>query len=66
MSKHTVIVWSEPYTIEVYRKYKSVWVASGDYRGTTITVQDQMEGAAVKRWRETECARPATTFATSS
>jgi DNA-binding beta-propeller fold protein YncE len=41
MSKHTVIVWSEPYTIEVYRKYKSVWVASGDYRGTTITVQDQ-------------------------
>jgi hypothetical protein len=53
MSKHTVIVCSEPYTIEFYRKYKSVWVASGDYRGTTITVQDQMEGAAVKRWRET-------------
>src|SRR5258707_14589033 len=44
MSNHTVIVWSEPHTIEVYRKYKTVWVASGEYKGATITVQDQTEG----------------------
>jgi hypothetical protein len=52
MSNHTVIVWSEPHTIEVYRKYKTVWIAFGDYKGTTITVQDQSEGSAIKRWRE--------------
>jgi hypothetical protein len=52
MSKHTVIVWSESCTIDVCRKHKTVWVASGDYKGATITVQVQTEGAAIKRWRE--------------
>jgi hypothetical protein len=57
MSKHTVIVssescTSESCTIDVCRKHKTVWVASGDYKGATITVQVQTEGAAIKRWRE--------------
>jgi hypothetical protein len=45
-------VWSESCTIDVCRKHKTVWVASGDYKGATITVQVQTEGAAIKRWRE--------------
>jgi hypothetical protein len=52
MSKHTVIVWSESCTIEVLRKYKTVWIASGVHKGTTITVQAQTEGTAIERWRE--------------
>jgi hypothetical protein len=52
MSKHTVIVWSQSCTIDVCRKHKTAWVASGDYKGATITVQVQTEGAAIKRWRE--------------
>jgi hypothetical protein len=52
MSKHTVIVWSESCSIDVCRKHKTVWVASGDYKGATITVQVQTEEAAIKRWRE--------------
>ncbi len=52
MSNHTVFVWDEPCTVTVHRKYKTVWVASGDYKGTTITVEDRTEGAAVIRWRE--------------
>jgi hypothetical protein len=50
--RHTVIVWSESCTIDVCKKHKTVWVASGDYRGATITVQVQTEEAAIKRWRE--------------
>jgi hypothetical protein len=52
MNNHTVFVWDEPCTVTVRRKSKSAWIASGDYKGTTITVEDQTEGAAVKRWRE--------------
>jgi hypothetical protein len=50
--KRTVSVWGKPYEISLYRKSKSVWIAVGDYMGTTITVQDRSEGAAIKRWRE--------------
>jgi hypothetical protein len=52
MGKHTVFVWSEPCTVTVHRRYKTVWIASGQYKGANITVQDQTEGAAVKRWQE--------------
>lgn len=53
MTTHTVIVWDKPHNISVDRKYKTVWIATGDYMGKTITVQDRSEGAAVKHWRET-------------
>jgi len=33
MGNHTVIVWDEPQTVTTYRKYKTVWVASGEYKG---------------------------------
>ena len=50
--EHRVIVWDKPYIITVDQKSKSVWVAVGDYLGESIRVQDQSEGAAIKRWCE--------------
>jgi len=50
--EHTVTVWGTPCKVSVYRKSKSVWVASGDYLGEAITVQDRSAGSALKRWRE--------------
>ncbi len=52
MTTQRVIVWSEPHEITVYKKSKSVWVATGKYKNEAITVQDQTQGAAIKRWRE--------------
>jgi len=49
---HTVMVWGRPCTVSVYRKSKTVWVATGAYMGESITVQDRSEGTALKRWRE--------------
>jgi len=50
--KVKVFVWDEPHTITVYRRYKTVWVAYGVYMGRSLTIQDQTEGGAMKRWRE--------------
>jgi hypothetical protein len=36
VSEHTVRVWDKPYTVNVERKSKSVWVAAGDYMGEWI------------------------------
>jgi hypothetical protein len=52
MSVHRVIVWDKPYEVETYRKYKTVWVASGEYEGEFHSTQGQTEGAAIIRWRE--------------
>ena len=53
MAAHTVIVWGKEVRITVERRSKSVWIATGDYMGTTIQVKAATEGAAIKRWRET-------------
>lgn len=47
-----VQVWGEPYTVEVFAKSKSVWVAVGDYMGKRLEVQDRSEGSALKRWKD--------------
>jgi hypothetical protein len=52
MGDHTVIVWDEPQTVTTYRKYKTVWVASGEYKGESHSTEDSTEGAAIMRWRE--------------
>jgi hypothetical protein len=49
---HIVTAWNKPCTVTVYRKSKSVWVASGNYSGESIVVQDRSAGSALKRWRE--------------
>jgi len=51
--KEQVIVWGEKVEIEVYQKSKSVWIASGTYKGKPYEVKWATPGAAVKGWRET-------------
>jgi hypothetical protein len=48
----TVMVWGRPHKISVDQKYKTVWIASGDYMGESIQVKGSTQGAAVIRWRE--------------
>jgi hypothetical protein len=50
--EHSVTVWGHRYPVSVYQKSKSVWVASGEYMGESISVQDRSAGTALKRWRE--------------
>jgi hypothetical protein len=52
MAAHTVVVWGKEVEITVERHSKSVWIATGDYMGKPIQVQDATQGAAIKRWRE--------------
>ncbi len=52
MGQHRVIVWGEPHDVTTYRKSKTVWICSGEYNGESYIIQDQTEGASVKRWRE--------------
>ena len=47
-----VMVWGKRYTVSLRQKSKNVWVASGDYLGQSLSVQDRTEGAALMRWRE--------------
>lgn len=49
----TVNVWGKPYVVTAHMKSKSVWVASGDYMGKPISVQDRSEGSAIALWRKT-------------
>jgi hypothetical protein len=46
------MVWDRPYEVEVDQRSKTVFVASGDYKGKLIVTKDQTAGAALKRWRE--------------
>jgi hypothetical protein len=47
-----VIVWGEPFDIEVHQKSKSVWVASGKYMDEYHSCQDRSPTTAAARWRE--------------
>ena len=50
--EHSVMVWGEPHIVTVCRKSGTVYEAIGNYMCETICVNDQSEGAAIKRWRE--------------
>ncbi len=52
MPVHHVEVWGKPYTVITRQKFKSVWIAVGEYMGETIRTEDRSKGAAVKRWKE--------------
>jgi predicted transcriptional regulator len=54
--EHSVMVWGEPHIVSVYRKSETVYEAIGNYMCETICVNDQSEGAALKRWREAAAA----------
>jgi hypothetical protein len=46
----TIHVLGKPQEINVQRKYKSVWVAVGEYRGRRIEVQERSENEAMAAW----------------
>lgn len=50
MREHVVRVWDEPYTVTVYKKSKSVWVAVGDYMGRRVEVKGSSERSALRWW----------------
>ncbi len=52
MAEHKVTVWNKPYTISVYQKSKTVWIAVGDYMGERLEAQGRSESTAAHRWSE--------------
>jgi hypothetical protein len=48
----SVMVWGQPHVVTVYRKSETVYEVVGNYMCETIRLEDQSEGAAIKRWRE--------------
>jgi hypothetical protein len=52
MAVQRVVVWGKPYEISVFSKSKTVWIATGDYMGSTLQVQSTSAAAAAKRWQE--------------
>ncbi len=52
LGQHTVEVWGKSYTVMTHQKYKTVWIAVGEYMGEAIQTKGRTKGAAVKRWRE--------------
>lgn len=48
----TVEVWGKSYTVNTHQKYKSVWIAVGEYMGEMLDAKDRSEATAIKRWKE--------------
>jgi hypothetical protein len=47
----TVYVLGTPQEINVQRKWKTVWIASGDYAGKRIEVKGRTEEEVVAAWQ---------------
>jgi hypothetical protein len=47
----TIDVLGTPQKINVQRKWKSVWIASGDYLGKRIEVKGRTEVGVVAAWQ---------------
>ena len=46
----TIEVLGKPHPVNVQRKYRSVWVAAGEYKGRRIEVAERTEGGAMAAW----------------
>ncbi|HVJ30823.1 MAG TPA: hypothetical protein VNA66_10990 [Gammaproteobacteria bacterium] len=46
----TIDLLGKPHEVNVQRKYKSVWIAVGEYRGRRIQVKERTENQAVAAW----------------
>jgi len=47
----TVKVWGKFYTVEVYQKSKSVWIASGEYMEEHHSTQGRSASSAAAAWQ---------------
>lgn len=46
----TIDLLGRPQKVNVQRKYKSVWIAVGEYRGRRIEVRERTEEQAMAAW----------------
>jgi hypothetical protein len=51
MLRH-VEVGGQQHEVEISQPSKNVWVATGVYMGSTITMRCRSAGSALMRWRE--------------
>lgn len=52
MGTHRVTIWNEECELQADKMSKSVWRATGTYKGETYQTTDRTETTAVKRWIE--------------
>jgi hypothetical protein len=50
--KKRAVVWGEQVEIDVVQKSKTVWIASGHYKGRHFEWKAQTPGAAAKGWAD--------------
>jgi hypothetical protein len=48
--EQTVRVWGKSYTITVFQKHKTVWIAVGEYMGEHIEGKGSSAGSAIRAW----------------
>jgi hypothetical protein len=46
----TIDFLGKPHEVNVQRKYKSIWIAVGEYQGRRIQVQERTENQAMAAW----------------
>ena len=46
----TIDLMGKPHELNVQRKYKSVWIAVGEYQGRRIVVKERTETQVVAAW----------------
>lgn len=46
----TIDVLGKPQAINVQRKYRSIWIAVGEYQGRRIQVKERTENQAMAAW----------------
>jgi hypothetical protein len=51
--ERSVKVWGRPCVVQVDQRSTTVWVATGEYMGKTISVKDRTASSAVRLWVET-------------
>lgn len=49
--KRVVWVWGKRHEITVYRKFKTVWIAVGEYMGESFEVTGRTDSQAANKWR---------------
>jgi hypothetical protein len=54
-------VWGRPCLVQLDQKSETVWVATGEYLGKTISVKDRTASSAARLWVETATRPPAAT-----
>ncbi len=52
MAVHTVHAYPETCQVHVYKRSKTVWIASGTFQVAALQQKGRSESAAVKAWQD--------------